>query len=219
MFNVQLLGSEGRAEVVLFAALSDRGTQSRERRHFVAPSEELCEASTRLRELAESMLNAAAADPAAKSELRTLSDQLLQATQRFAQLRAPAGSEPFYIGPATDSGHHPFIPAFQLETIDGVSRGQFRLGRLFEGPPGCVHGGHIAYLYDSCMGVHNMRMDSRGLTGRLEIRYHRTTPLEQPIDLEIETLDRRSRRVVVRGRMFSGDQLLTQARGLFVATS
>jgi acyl-coenzyme A thioesterase PaaI-like protein len=194
-------------------------TQNQDERRFVGPSEELCEASSRLRELAEVLLNAAIDNSAAKADLRALRDNLRRATQTFEGLRAAAGSEPFYTGPAMETGHHPFVPVFQLETLDGISRGQFRLGRPFEGPPGCVHGGHIAYLYDSCMGIHNMRMDSRGLTGKLEIRYHRTTPLEQPIDVEIETLDQRTRRALVRGRMFHGDQLLTEARGLFVRTS
>lgn len=194
-------------------------TQNQDGRRFVAPSEELCEASSRLRELAEALLNAAADNPAAKAELAALRDNLRRATQAFEGLRAGAGSEPFYTSPAIETGHHPSVPVFQLNTVDGVSRGQFKLGRPFEGPPGCVHGGHIAYLYDSCMGIHNMRMDSRGLTGKLEIRYHRTTPLEQPIDVEIETLEQRGRRVLVRGRMFHDGLLLTQARGLFVRTA
>jgi acyl-coenzyme A thioesterase PaaI-like protein len=54
----------------------------------------------------------------------------------------------------------------------------------FEGPPGCVHGGHIAAGFDSMVvmtaGIHGLA----GLTRSLTIRYRRPAPLSVPLSYE-----------------------------------
>jgi len=202
--------------VLLFPRLSNPRTQKRGLRRFAEPSTELSATSGRLRALADRLLVLDERDSGARRELAAAEQTLAALSQQLAGYRAEPGNEPYYTTSAFESGHHPLLPTISLETRDDVTRASFRLGRLFEGPPGCVHGGFIAYVYDSCMGLHNLRSDRRGLTGRLEIRYHATTPLDAEIDLEIETLECRSRRVLVRGRMFQAGRMLTQARGLFV---
>ena len=202
------------------ARLSKSETERRQgeaARRFVDPPAELAEASLQIRKLANTLLNLDERNADARLALAGARETLSELDRRLTEFRAAPGEEAYYTRPSLESGHHPLVPELELETVAGVTRGRFRLSRPWEGPPGSVHGGHIAYLYDSCMGVHNMRNRHRGLTGRLEIRYHRRTPLERDIDLEIETLDRRTRRVLLRGRMLCDGALLTQARGLFVA--
>ena len=51
------------------------------------------------------------------------------------------------------------------------------LDLVWEGPPGHVHGGYVAYLYDCVMGHHNIAVGVPGMTGTLRVRFRRPTPL------------------------------------------
>ena len=77
--------------------------------------------------------------------------------------------------------------------------GHVRLSRLREGPPGHVHGGVLAGLFDEVMGA-AQRLSGRdgGMTGRLTIRYRRPTPLETDLQFRAWIHEERSTRIVVR---------------------
>ena len=54
----------------------------------------------------------------------------------------------------------------------------------YEGPPGCVHGGVIALVFDELLGAANIAAGSPGMTGTLTIRYREPTPIRTEIRLE-----------------------------------
>lgn len=57
--------------------------------------------------------------------------------------------------------------------------GHVRISRLREGPPGCVHGGVMAGLFDEMMGAGQGLTGRPGaVTGRLTVRYRHLTPLD-----------------------------------------
>lgn len=59
----------------------------------------------------------------------------------------------------------------------GSASAEFELNALYEGPPGCVHGGVAALLLDQLCGEAAAAGGHPGMTGTLSLRYVRPTPL------------------------------------------
>jgi len=84
-------------------------------------------------------------------------------------------------------------------TIDG----RVRIDRLREGPPGFVHGGVVAGLFDEVMGAAQRLTQRPGaMTGRLTLRYRRPTPLDTDLLFRAWIEEDRSRRVLVRAASY-----------------
>ena len=62
-------------------------------------------------------------------------------------------------------------------------------GTAYEGPPGSVHGGVVAAMFDEVLGMTQSLSGQPGMTGTLRIRYRRPTPLHRELRFE-GTLDR-----------------------------
>ncbi len=94
------------------------------------------------------------------------------------------------------------------------------LDSLREGPPGAVHGGVIAGLFDELLGgAQRLNGGDPGMTGRLTVRYRRPTPLDADIELRAWIHDERRRRVVVRGEcVLSGQDgdVTAEAEAIFL---
>jgi acyl-coenzyme A thioesterase PaaI-like protein len=69
------------------------------------------------------------------------------------------------------------VPLDIRKDDDGHARASFTLGAVYEGPPGCVHGGVLALLLDQVLGECAAASGSPGMTGTLTLRYLRPTPL------------------------------------------
>lgn len=117
---------------------------------------------------------------------------------------------------------NPLAPPLEVErttTPDGEPAllGRVELGQRFEGPPGCVHGGVLAGLFDDVLGEVPGRIAGvAAITGTLEVRYRLPTPLRTPLEITA-WVDRASGpRVVVKGVCRAGAELTAQAVGLFV---
>lgn len=77
--------------------------------------------------------------------------------------------------------------------------GHVRLSRLREGPPGHVHGGVLAGLFDEVMGAaQRLGGGEGGMTGRLVVRYRKPTPLETDLQLRAWIHVERPTRMVIR---------------------
>lgn len=89
-------------------------------------------------------------------------------------------------------------------------------GSAYEGPPGSVHGGFLAAMFDELLGMTQSLSGQPGMTGTLTVRYRRPTPLHR--DLRFEgTLDRiDGRKILTTGRCFDGETLTAEADGLFI---
>lgn len=98
---------------------------------------------------------------------------------------------------------------------DGVA-GRAMFGPVYAGPPGCLHGGMVAAVFDELLAVANLVCGQGGFTGILTIRYHQPTPLGDEIRLSAENYRRDGRKIFTRGEMWAGDTLTASAEGVFI---
>jgi acyl-coenzyme A thioesterase PaaI-like protein len=92
-----------------------------------------------------------------------------------------------------------------------------RFGSAYEGPPGSVHGGVVAAMFDEVLGMTQSLSGQAGMTGSLTVKYRRPTPLHR--DLRFEgTLERvEGRKIFTTARCLDGDTVTAEAEGLFIS--
>lgn len=100
---------------------------------------------------------------------------------------------------------------------DGSISGTTTLGMPYQGPPGLVHGGISALLLDHTLGVANHWAGPSGMTAQLTLRYHRTTPLFEPLTVTGRQVSVDGRKIRAEGTIASGGEVCVSAEGLFIA--
>jgi hypothetical protein len=162
-------------------------------------------------------------------ELQGIAQSLEQTAGRFASYPRLYGRAAFMAG----ENHGNFGQlAHELNPLSGLSNplappvnmwikgdrafGKVTVGWAYEGPPGTLHGGYVAAIFDQFLGMAQMIGKQPGMTGILTTRYHQRTPLNTELRLEawIEKLD--GRKTMVRGEMHAGDILTASCDGLFI---
>lgn len=115
------------------------------------------------------------------------------------------------------SGHcNPIAPPMNIWIDGDKARGRVTMDWQYEGPPGCVHGGWIAALFDDFLGMGQKLTGQPGFTGTLKVRYIKPTPLEEELTL-VGWVDRiEGRKNILTGEMYAGTLLTARAEGLFV---
>jgi acyl-coenzyme A thioesterase PaaI-like protein len=106
-----------------------------------------------------------------------------------------------------------------FEEVDGRPSvvGTVTLDRRYEGPPGGVHGGYVAGLFDDVLGGTQQLLDGpTGLTGILTVRYRHVTPLDTPLRFVGHVHSERGRRIVAKATCHADGVLTAQAEALFV---
>jgi acyl-coenzyme A thioesterase PaaI-like protein len=106
-----------------------------------------------------------------------------------------------------------------LAEVDGRPSvvGRVVCDRRYEGPPGGVHGGYVAGLFDDVLGGTQQLLDGpTGLTGILTVRYRNVTPLDVPLRFVAWVESERGRRIVSKATCHAGEVLTAQAEALFV---
>jgi len=134
--------------------------------------------------------------------------------------------DPFEIFAMFD--HSPFIglanplspPVVFEQSADRVV-GRVTFGSAYEGPPGCVHGGYVAAVFDELLGATQSMSGTQGMTAHLGIDYRRPTPLHQPLRLEGWLESHEGRKIWARGELrldAEGEQpVLAESAALFIA--
>jgi hypothetical protein len=112
--------------------------------------------------------------------------------------------------------YSPLAPPIHCELHDGAVVGRGVLGAAYEGPPGCVHGGIIAGLFDEILGVANIAAGVGAMTGTLTIVYRSPTPLYTDLRFEGRTATIDGRKVRTAGTLHAGDRLCAEADGVFI---
>ena len=116
---------------------------------------------------------------------------------------------------------NPLAPPLHLEQGDGATGphvvGTVRLGRAYEGPPHGVHGGIVAGLFDDVLGAAQRLSGTRGVTGRLTVRYRSLTPLDTDLVFRGEVAEQSGRRVTCTATCHAGETRTAEAEALFVA--
>ena len=111
----------------------------------------------------------------------------------------------------------PISPPMTLWLDGDRVRGRANLGLPFQGPPGRVHGGVIAAMLDVLMAKTQDLSGSVGVTGTLNIRFIRATPLKTDIDMEAKILRVEGRKLFCEGRFFVNGEQTVHAEGVWIA--
>jgi acyl-coenzyme A thioesterase PaaI-like protein len=113
---------------------------------------------------------------------------------------------------------NPMAPPLYTEFVDGPGgwyvTGWVTFGAAYEGPPGHVHGGLLAAMFDELLGF---AQQTTGFTGRLTVHYRRPTPLHQELRVKAWPEREDGRKRIIKGTCHLGDTLLSEAEGLFIA--
>ncbi|VEG55348.1 thioesterase superfamily protein [Mycolicibacterium aurum] len=116
---------------------------------------------------------------AAKAEIDSATARLRAAQKDGSfgiQFGAEGDSMPW--GNAVIGVRNPTAPPLLIhKEPEGVATSDFYLGAAFEGPPGHVHGGVSAKILDHVLGDAASRPGVQRLTGTINVRYRRLTPL------------------------------------------
>jgi acyl-coenzyme A thioesterase PaaI-like protein len=104
-----------------------------------------------------------------------------------------------------------------LETSEREVSATVTYGDAYEGPPGCLHGGFIAAIFDEVLGLAQALSGAPGMTGRLEVTYRSPTPLNTELRI-IGRLDAvEGRKILTSGELYDGERLCAEARGTFIS--
>jgi acyl-coenzyme A thioesterase PaaI-like protein len=126
--------------------------------------------------------------------------------------RSPVWESHPFIGPG-----HPLAPPVRIERHDDRAVGTATFGHVYEGPPGALHGGIVAAMFDMVLGAAASFAQRATLTGTLTVRYRRPTPLGVPIryDAWIDRVEPRT--LITKGTSSNGNDLLAEGEAIFVS--
>ena len=133
--------------------------------------------------------------------------------QFWAEAPADSFHRCFGCGPAHPTGLH--VRCFK--TDDGVVS-PVLVPRVYEGPPGGVHGGIVAAYLDEILGGAVLKATGKvAVTGELTVRYVRPAPPEMPLLGRGRLVADHGRYVDVEGSLeeFGAARIVATARGRF----
>ena len=160
---------------------------------------------------------AAAADAARRLALRLRADSRDPSDPPWVD--DPADGERSY-SPVSGAGS-PVAPSLvATHSDDGRAIGHVTLGPAHEGPPGLVHGGVVAALFDHMLARAVRAGGRSGVTASLTVSYRRPVRLGVPLLLTAKTLGADGRRTTARARLVAEDDpgtTLAEADGVFVS--
>ncbi|GLB65505.1 hypothetical protein NCCP2495_33870 [Dietzia sp. NCCP-2495] len=151
-------------------------------------------------------------------QLRRVADELEAASASSRERLETMWSTGTYITTCPVIGRaNVLAPPAEYERFeDGTLRAELTLGIEYQGPPGRVHGGVVAMLFDAILGRANRHSGTTGMTMYLDIDYRGATPILEPIVLTGRPVRVEERKVWSQGAIHVGDTVTATAEGLFV---
>ncbi|CAB4734022.1 MAG: PaaI family thioesterase [Actinobacteria bacterium] len=113
---------------------------------------------------------------------------------------------------------NPVAPPVRMWADDALRvHGAVTLGAPYNGPPGLVHGGVLALIFDELLGACAVVNQCPGFTGTLTVKYLRGTPIRTPLTMEawIDRVD--GRKTFVSGELRNGAIVTATATGIFIS--
>ena len=191
-----------------------------------SPPEGLVELAESVRGLAAEMIRIDSGTEtlaAVRSEIDDLTRRLASIARKGDDPRILASVEPgvddlrpYYPANALTWHCNPAFPPLRVEVEGNLVRGTMNLDLVYEGPPGCVHGGVVSLIFDQLLGHANGANGTYGMTAELKVTYHRPTPLFAELEFEAQVKQVEGRKVVTEGWISSGGERTASAVGLFV---
>jgi acyl-coenzyme A thioesterase PaaI-like protein len=112
--------------------------------------------------------------------------------------------------------YNPIAAPVSMRIADGRAYATARFGLAYEGPPGGVHGGIVAAVYDQVLAFAAVAADVPGHTGSLTTHYRAITPLHVELQFEAWIERTEGRKAFARGRCLANDKVVSEAEGLFI---
>ncbi len=142
------------------------------------------------------------------------------------------GGPPLHLAPAEFFPYSPIIGPrnpiaapirFDVVPLEGGAkeiRAEHTFDAPYNGPPGSVHGGVIALVFDELLGCIGAVSDVGGFTGRLTISYRSLTPIGKPIRMRSWIERTEGVKTFIKGTMHcdtpAPDTLCAEAEGIFI---
>lgn len=115
---------------------------------------------------------------------------------------------------------NPIAPPVQMWPDDALHlHGSVTLEAPYNGPPGLVHGGVIALIFDELLGACAVINHCAGFTGTLTVKYLRGTPIRTPITMEAWVERVEGRKTFVAGELRYGGGPTAAATGVFISAA
>jgi acyl-coenzyme A thioesterase PaaI-like protein len=95
-------------------------------------------------------------------------------------------------------------------------RARIWFGPETEGPPGHSHGGAMAAVLDEVLGLAAWAAGYSIVVGNLNVSFRNLLPLEQVVTVESEVVSVEGRKVMVHGRICSGETVFAEAECLCI---
>ncbi len=115
---------------------------------------------------------------------------------------------------------NPIAPPLKVEVKNGGKYKEIRafgkLDGVYVGPPDLVQGGVIALLFDDIMGSVLVINNCGAMTGTLEVRYEKPTPIAKELSWmgKIEKIE--GRKIYVSAELWEEETRTATAKGIFV---
>ncbi|RFA10468.1 hypothetical protein B7R54_15595 [Subtercola boreus] len=123
-----------------------------------------------------------------------------------------------FFSPVSGPGS-PLSPPLSIRaTAEGVEANR-SFDRRFEGPPGLLHGGISALLFDELMGVAVLQAGHWAMTGQLSLDYRRALPLDTDLTMTVAVTSVEGRKIRVGGSIVVSsepDTVFVTATALFI---
>ena len=106
-----------------------------------------------------------------------------------------------------------------VDLADGRQRVEARVvcNQLYEGPPHGVHGGYVAGLFDDVLGGTIRLVDGpSAVTGTLEVKYRKVTPLDTELHFVAWVDYTSGRRILSKATCHANGVLTAEAEALFI---
>src|SRR6202789_1265987 len=119
------------------------------------------------------------------------------------------GTRRVYLDHATDiGGFNPCFPEYRFDHLDGeMASGRVTFPLVYEGPPGLVHGGFLAVVFDCIIQHQNCVAGLSGKTRFLHVTFRRPTPVLTELRFDI-TRSEVDRGITSTARLLLDDEVL-----------
>ena len=111
---------------------------------------------------------------------------------------------------------NPLAPGLNMWFEGERAMGTVNCGWAYEGPPGHIHGGYVAAIFDQFMGMAQIIGEQPGMTGTLKVRYMRPTPLNTDLKLEAWLEQQEGRKTIIKAELRNGDEATASCEALFI---
>lgn len=111
---------------------------------------------------------------------------------------------------------NPLSPGLNMWVDGEVAHASVSFGWAYEGPPGHVHGGFVAAIFDQFLGMAQTLGKNPGMTGTLGVRYMRPTPLNTELKLEARITRQEGRKTTMVAEMRADGEITASCEALFI---